>query len=324
VAIRSYESYEYLPESKQLRNTKYFDEEVRIAKKIVRTIPLRDDNPRTCIGCGRNEIELFFTKWDVEYFRCQKCGTVFANTDEDTVRKFSRDTELKELRTCEDYQNSIAEKRSVSWSELIDWISYRSFRYLGKNKNLKITDVGNRYTKLADMIKTSGLCSEYELTDSIWSDKKLDETDDGHADVILCFDRIQNSTDPLSDIKKLNTKLKEGGLLYLGLKIGSGFEMLVLKEHADVFPYEHIFLPSVGSLEQIMEKAKFEILDESTPGKMDVASVLEKKDHIDQSELFIRKFIETADPRLLNEFQHFLQKSGMSSYARIVARKASR
>jgi hypothetical protein len=318
---RSYEYYEHLPESDYLRNPKYFDKELEIAKGIVKRIPKRSVAVQECKGCGKGSVEVFFTKWDVPYFRCRECGTIFANAGAETIAEYNRDPELISLRSSEDYQKNITEKRKGSWSEIVDWVSYRSFRYLGKNKGLNVIDDGNRYSGLAEVMKVCGICSDYVITDSILSETTLNGVENVSADVILCLDRLQQSANPVSDLKKLNSKLRIGGLLYLGLKVGTGFDMLVLKEHSNVFPYEHTFIPTAKSLELIMSESGFEILDESTPGMMDVTYVLDQKDHIDPSQTFVKSFMETADAKTLNEFQYFLQKSGMSSYARMVARK---
>ena len=318
--IKSYEFHEYLPDGDSLRDPAHFSKELEIAKTAVKNIKQSKKPPCDCIVCG-NPSESFFKKWNVQYLRCPDCGTIFVNIDRDSVEKYKKNKEMITLRKSERYQKDIFEKRKNSWDELHDWIFFRTFRYLGKKEGLCGIDVGNRYYQLAELLKNSKMFSEYHLADSIIVEKKLEQLSDESADILMYLDMIQQSIDPLSDIKRLSSKIKVGGLLYMSIKIGTGFDILVLKEHARLYPYEHIFMPTIKSLEQLLNEAGFEILDESTPGQMDVGYVFSKKEYIDQSHLFIKNLMNAGDTRILNDFQFFLQKSGMSSYARIVARK---
>ena len=318
--IRSYEFHEYLPNSDSLRDPAHFNKELDIAEKAVKKRTPSKKSPCSCILCGKTT-EPFFKKWDVQYLRCSECETIFVDIDKDIVKEYKTNQEIISLRSSEKYQKDISCKRKNSWEELHDWIFFRSFRYLGKKNGLCAIDVGNRYEGLAKYMEKSEMFSKYTLANSIITDKKLKQLPDKSADVLLYLDMIQQSEDPLSDLKELNSKIKDGGLMYLSVKVGTGFDILVLKEHSSVYPYEHIFMPTMKALEKLLMEAGFEVLDESTPGQMDVRYVLSKKEHIDESHLFVKNLMNNSDDRILNEFQYFLQRSGMSSYARIVARK---
>ena len=107
----------------------------------------------------------------------------------------------------------------------------------------------------------------------------------------------------------------------MSARIGTGFDILVLKEHAQIYPYEYVSLLSKQGIERVLRHAGFEMLDYSTPGSMDVGYVKNKLPFVSSENLFVKNLISNSDQLLLDEFQRFLQKSGMSSYAHIVAKK---
>ena len=58
----------------------------------------------------------------------------------------------------------------------------------------------------------------------------------------------------------------------------------------------------------------------TTPGTFDWNYVKSNRDKILEKEYFLKYFVETLTPNMEAEFQRFLQQSGMSSYAQVVAR----
>ena len=130
-----------------------------------------------------------------------------------------------------------------------------------------------------------------------------------------------NILQPLNFRMRLKKDLKKGGILILNTRLGSGFDILTLKGSMDsIFPYEHIMLPSRRGLEMILDKAGYELLEITTPGTRDMESVLKNKERVEESNFFIKYLLKTADRSTLADFQKFLQKSGMSSFAQVVAK----
>lgn len=312
--LRAYDYVENVSGRAAIQSTGYFNEELKLAKDAVgRVLQLETDTCYHCPGCQGTGFSSFFTKWDVEYFRCTECGSVFATVDSRTLAAYQNDVELSRFRDSEEYQQEAMQKRSLSWQGDLDWMSFRSFRYLGKNRSLRIISGGDRYRAFADMVRQNGLCRSYHTLQEV--------QDEPRADIGLSFNLIQQTDKPVEHLLAMNRRLETGALLFLSARIGTGFDILVLREHSQIYPYEYVSLLSRMGLENILRTAGFELLDYSTPGSMDVGYVQGKYAFIPPDELFIKNLIQSADPIILGEFQRFLQKSGMSSYARIVAKK---
>ncbi len=275
-----------------------------------------------CTVCGSDHTEVFFQKWGVVYYRCQSCGSIYVKAGQEILDTYKKDEELIRLRISKEYQEEESRNRAIVWEELVDWVKFRSFRYIGKNRNLKVIDYGNRYKGLADKLLSSGMCREYELRDSILS---VDQgTRIEKADIVLYFNQLQQSLHPLEDLKEAYEALQDHGLLFFSTRIGTGFDILTLRAEAKIFPYEHVLLPSYEGLQRMLKETGFKMLEYSTPGRKDMEYVCEHKESIDPGNIFLRHMVEHGDETTFSDFQRFLQKSGLSSHAQIVAKKESK
>lgn len=309
--LKAYDYVESTADRSSIQTPEQFDAEMKLAKAAVdRVIQLEAENATSCPGCGKTELAPFFTKWGVYYLRCEHCGTVFTQVGDSTLKAYLGDEGLKQFRDADSYQREASEKRSDSWQEILEWINFRSFRYLKKNRQLSVYSGGDRYRGFADMMRESDLCKDYWTGDS-----------NAQADIALSMNHLQQTNRPKEYLSELNRRIERGGLLFLSTRLGTGFDVLMLREHAQIYPYEYVTLLSKNSLFHVLEQAGFEVLDFSTPGRMDVGYVQSKHAYIPREELFVRNLIKENDPVTLSEFQRFLQKSGMSSYAHIVAKK---
>ena len=322
--LKAYDYVEYSPDSSSLQNPQYFEKELEIAQSVVKRIYKKKAEFCCCPACRSSKISHFCDKWKVKYLHCDDCETVFVAADREELEQYSQSEELMEFRISKEYQQEAAQKREITWMESADWITFRVYRYLGKNTGLSVVDIGNRYEGYIDMVKELPLTGSYTLKESILHQKEQlndnrEKTE--RADIVLYLNQIQRSLKPLEKLKEIYTDMKPGALLFFSTRMGTGFDVLTLKEHSKIFPYEHVFLPSKMGMERILSKAGFEILEYSTPGRMDVGTVARQTDKIAGDNYFIRSLMKNGDRSSLAEFQRFLQKSGMSSYAQIVAQK---
>ena len=315
--LKAYDYAEARQPMAQLQNAGLFRQEKGIALKYVLDHPNHRKTAR-CPVCGSAHTGFIFSRWDIDYLFCEDCCSIFVPVDETVIREYLKIPEMKELRVSEEYQQQAELRRADIWDELVLWAQYRIYRYMGRNQGLDVIDYGNRYVGSVDRFRDCGICAHYELRDSILPLKteKVKE-----ADVILYMNQLQHEVNPIGTLKTLKKDLKKDGILILNTRLGSGFDILTLKGSMDsVFPYEHIMLPSRRGLEMILEQAGFELLEITTPGTRDMESVLRNRERIEESNFFVKYLIRTADEATLADFQQFLQKSGLSSFAQVVAK----
>jgi len=281
-------------------------------KQLITEFAFLNPSPKVeapCILCG-HETKGFDMIDNVYYQRCCGCYSIFAKVDDDIIESYKRYQPLLDFRNTDKYQVSAAIRREIIWNDLLFWLEFRLARYISKKSGVSVIDHGNRYTALADRIKKSKFCSSYN------SVKK--------ADVVLFFDQFRCLSNPSEALFQLREMLVDNGLLIMNMRVGSGFDVLAIKGSKDNFyPYEVICLPSIEGLDIVLSETGFDILEISTPGTLDIEHVMQNKEYLDEDDLFVHYLLNKADGSMLAEFQRFLQKSGMSSHARVIARKRS-
>lgn len=315
--LKAYDYAEIKHETQSLQHTGLFNREKGAALEFVLSHP-NTKSTKKCPICGSEHTQFIFSRWDVNYFFCDDCYSIYVPVEKELIQKYLELETMKIIRISDEYQEQAELRRADIWDEFILWAKFRIYRYLGKNTDLDIIDYGNRYMGFVERFQESGMCNNYELRNSILATEtdKLEK-----ADVILYLNQLQHEVDPVSTLCRLKDDLKDEGILILNTRLGSGFDILTLKGEMDsLFPYEHIMLPSRRGLEQILDNAGFELLEITTPGTRDMESVLRNQDRIEEGNFFVKYLLKTADKATLADFQQFLQKSGLSSFAQIVAK----
>lgn len=305
-----------------IQSRTFFREEKRLALQYVMNNTQRKIKEKICPVCGNYYLKWIFHRWDVDYYMCRCCSSIFVPVEQEIVNGYLDMSEMKKLRTCKEYQEEAEVRRADIWDELLLWIKYRSYRYLSKNTKLAVMDFGNRYWGLSNRFKELGSEKSYMLMDSILiADQRTDCINES-IDVALYINQLQHETNPIESLRKIKGKLSDKGLLFLSTRLGSGFDVMTLKGGLDnVFPYEHVLLPSRKGLELLLDKAGYELLEIVTPGVMDMQYVMDNQERIEEDNLFARYLVEDADKATIRDFQRFLQKAGLSSFAQLVARK---
>lgn len=319
--LRSYQYTEKSYLDYAMQSDLLHEKEINIARKYVNSHEVRKDMYNRCPICHGDSGDYFYTKWRVDYLCCKKCKSVFAVFDEDIVTGYRNDSDLKELRLEEGYQNQITQKRESVWKEFLEWVEVRAFRFMKRNKGLNIVDVGNRLSGYSECIRLSELCGKYDLRQSILGEDSF-QIKDGQADIVFYMDQIKTETHPHGKIQEIKKYLKEDGILVLNTRAGSGFDILTLRENNEnIYPYEHILLPSIKGLIMLLEENGYEVLEVTTPGVMDVKYVMDCKDKLNTRDGFVYYLLEETDQGVLQEFQRFLQKSCLSSFVCVIAKK---
>ena len=314
--LRAYDYTEKSPNNTYMHDDSLFREEKRIALDFVLTHPLKEEN-LPCPICGYYESRFVFSRWDVNYKMCCNCKSIYVPAQKEIIDDYLSLAEMRRFRDSESFQDSMSDRRSRHWYEFVSWLKFRTYRYLGKNAGISILDIGNKYKGMIERL--SDKANHWEYT---WVDSTDDFDGMRNKDIILYLNQLQHESNPIHSLANISMVLKSGGLLVLNTRLGSGFDILTLKGGAeDIFPYEHITLPSREGLQIILEKAGFKLLEITTPGTRDMDIVLKNRDRIDVDNFFVKYLLDTADDRTMADFQQFLQKSGLSSFAQIIAVK---
>lgn len=312
-------AYEYCEENYlelDLLSPDLFTKHLQLAEDFVK------DNPpsikgRKCPVCNSVRRREFFKKWNVTYYQCEDCSSVFADCGNSEVARYLSNSLRQNLISCEDYQSIAERQRTDTWVDFIDWIKFRSYRYLGLATGLSIIDIENPFSTFSRIIAESDLCGEYRHLQV--ADLARPQTT---GDIVLYLNQLQKSLDPIDDLRSVGKLLSPKGILVISTRAGSGFDVLALKGGNDrVFPYEHVLLPSKEGLALCLREAGYDLIEMMTPGVMDINYVAKNIHNLDSNQSFIKYLITKSDDATLQEFQRFLQKGLLSSHIQAIARK---
>ena len=164
-------------------------------------------------------------------------------------------------------------------------------------------------------------CKGIEVIESTLEELKNFEL---KAEIVTSFETIEHVFSPLIFLQNCNKLLAENGLLVLTCPNYLGFDIATLGVKSDSLDAEHINMFNPESLQKLVEKIGFEVLELETPGQLDAEIVRGKvlKGELDISQQkFLKNILLDNWKSLGPQFQLFLQQNRLSSHMWLVARK---
>ena len=144
------------------------------------------------------------------------------------------------------------------------------------------------------------------------------------ADVAVAFEVIEHLFEPRRFLEQAAEILRPGGLLVVSCPNGQGFDISVLREASLAIDPEHVNLFNPQSLSLLIESCDYEVLEATTPGRLDTefVHVAIEEGLLDVSERpFLKRVLSDQWEQLGWPFQQFLAENGLSSHLWLAARK---
>ncbi len=187
----------------------------------------------------------------------------------------------------------------------------------------KVLEIVTPPSEFSSLLRDSGLFAEVITTDEMILCSCDPAIAQNSVQVALLRESLDRVDDPKALLDAVTRSLCEGGLLFVTGLVASGFDMAVLgTQNFYLYPPDRTNCFSLKGLSTFIEQAGFVLLEVSTPGVLDmeiVRSHLQRNPQLPLSR-FERQIIHSDEETQL-AFQGFLQQWGLSSFARIVARK---
>jgi 2-polyprenyl-3-methyl-5-hydroxy-6-metoxy-1,4-benzoquinol methylase len=145
------------------------------------------------------------------------------------------------------------------------------------------------------------------------------------ADVVVSFEVIEHLFAPAVFVAQCARLARPGGLLVLSCPNGEGFDIATLGARALAVDAEHVNLFNPASLERLVASSGFEVLEVTTPGRLDAEFVRDAalRGEIDLTrDGFLKRVLLDEWDRLGWPFQQFLAAHGLSSHMWLAARRA--
>ncbi len=294
-----------------------------------------------CPACGSQDPTFELNKFGFRYDRCNHCRTIFLNprpTPEIMADYYANSENYRYWKEYIFPASEAARKEKLHQPWLTRVLNFCR-QYGIRNGNLM--EFGSGFGTFCDLAQACGefnaviaveptpemaeACKERGLT---VISKRIEEIGSGDVpvpDLIVAFEVIEHLFDPESVLAKCHQLLRPGGLIVLSCPNGMGFDISVLKEKSLAIDVEHVNLFNPESLEMMLQAKGFDVLDISTPGRLDVEFVRDAV-HKGEFELpdvdFLKQVVCDDFESLGWAFQEFLSANRLSSHMWVVARKA--
>ena len=145
----------------------------------------------------------------------------------------------------------------------------------------------------------------------------------GEVHAALLFESLDRAADPEALLGGVAERLAKGGFLFVTGLVASGFDLAVLGlKNLYLYPPDRTNCFTLEGLKQMLGRFGFSLVEVSTPGVLDVQIVEEHRRRMPELAFSpLERQILSASAEARSAFQSFLQEWGLSSFARIVARK---
>ncbi len=189
-----------------------------------------------------------------------------------------------------------------------------------------LLEAGMPPSDLAGLLTQSGAFSRVECVEETalaQGGAPLQASLEGAFQVVVLPESLDRSDDPAGLLKRAIACLSRGGLLFLTALVASGFDLQALGvENQYLYPPDRTNCLTLAGLRRLLEGLKFDLLEVSTPGVLDVEIVQAHwaRDPSLPLSRFERSVVLSDEPTR-RAFQAFLQERALSSYARVAARK---
>lgn len=288
-----------------------------------------------CPGCGGKRYKKTFVKMGFQYNKCQRCGSLFASPRPTAAKldDFYHDSKAiafwrKEIAT----RTKEARYRNQLFP-LGQWVLELADEYLPEAGTF--IDYRTKYPALLNTINEAGkfkrlvaVCPELPeekgllpvsviIRDNISNIKEK-------ADVFTAFEVIERIYDPAAFIKEVHQACKPQGLFFFTTNTSSGFEYQILDgESPRLHPPDRLNLLSIEAIQSLLNETGFEVMELSTPGRLDVEIVRTAAENNPDIVLpeFLQYIFKNRDEKAWHSLQDFLQQNRLSSYVRVMARK---
>lgn len=290
----------------------------------------------SCPACGKDEFTMIFVKENFNYVQCSFCETIYNDprppySDIQKLYKNSESTKYWVEKFFTPFKEARREKIFKPRAEYIA----NKFPYLhsgfvgdvGAGFGIFLDELRKIWTK-ANLVAIepsddmASICSAINLKVVQCMVEEIN-SNDFSFDLLTSFELVEHLYDPLDFFKKINLLLKRGGYFYFTTLNGLGFDIQILWEKSrSISPPHHLNFFNPISIKILLERASFELIEVSTPGKLDWDIV---ESYTESERINIGRFFQTLVKHGSDEskvkFQKWISENNFSSHLRVVAKK---
>lgn len=289
-----------------------------------------------CPACTSDLQTQVFAKMGFAYVECDECETLFVNPRPPyaTLMQLYEDSPSTKYWVQEFFRPMIDARREKIFRPRAAYVATR-FPELAKSR---VADIGAGYGLFLEELRArwpevDALAIEPSADmAAILREKKIPVREEMLEDVgveeegfalLTAFELFEHLHDPETFLRQVHSLLKPGGYFYLTTLNGLGFDIQLLwNSSKSVSPPHHLNFLNPHSMNTLLQRVGFEVLEISTPGELDW-DIIEGSFRAGESDpgRFFRMVALHGSPQSKLALQEWLRESGFSSHMRAVARR---
>ena len=290
-----------------------------------------------CPVCSESRATPTWKKSGLTYVECAGCQTVYMRPrpSPELLSEYYSSSQNYEYWNNVVFPASEAARRAKIFRPRAERVAEISERY--GNPGGTLLDVGAGYGTFCEEVVALGgfarviaLEPEPQLAETCRSkglevvEAPVEQAELDPADVITSFEVIEHLFSPRDLIQRCAGLLQPGGLLVLTCPNVRGFDIVVMREGASAVDAEHLNYMHPGSLGKLLDDVGFDVVESSTPGRLD-AELVRKRVLAGDFDLtrqpFLQQVLIDEWDRLGSAFQDFLASNELSSNMWLVGRR---
>jgi SAM-dependent methyltransferase len=288
-----------------------------------------------CPACNSEKHQYEFNKYGFTYVSCPICHTLFVNPRPafDDLIRFYADSPSTHY-WVEEFFKPVAEvRREKIFRPRAEYVT----KVLPNLNNGVIGDIGagfgifleeirrlwpSRLIAIEPSIDQAEICRDKGIEVQCCALEEL-QGFENEFDLLTCFELFEHLHTPVDFVQRVFKLLKPGGHFLMTTLNGQGFDIQLLwGKSKSISPPQHINFFNTASITLLLQRCGFQIVDVSTPGKLDwdIVEGMIKNESI-RLERFWHLLADKSDHSSKQELQRWITKFNLSSHMRVLARK---
>lgn len=320
----------------EIRPQRIFDEYLRLAREDTdKYFGNSQKENGNCPACDKKG-EHAFVKYGFAYETCPNCSSLFVNPRPvaEAFSKYYTESPSSKFWATTFYKETANARREKLWKPKARLIRDTLDCYGAGHHT--IVDIGGGYGLFAEEMRVlsgqapiiiepgphlAAACREKSLP---VIQKFLEQVEPEDLPVgpkaFVSFELFEHLHDPAKFLKQLNGLMASGDLFVFTTLSGSGVDIQVLwEESKSVTPPHHLNFLNPHSIALLLTRLGFEILEVTTPGKLDIDILDNNRALI--KDRFWQTFVAIASDAVKADWQQTIAASGWSSHMMAVCRK---
>ena len=324
----------------EIRKRDIFNKYLKLVEKDVkRYFDFKFFKKIACPACDGKVVKNELEKNGFEYVSCKNCATLFVSPRPsfEELRDFYSESPSTSFWVSKFFKPVMEIRRKKIFIPRAKYIS----KILRSKRRYIIGDIGAGFGLFLEELRKISPAGDYvaiepsrEMIDIC--EKKglrvrhscLENVSgmDGQFDLLTAFEMIEHLYDPVIFLKKVHSLLRPGGHIFFTVLNGKGFDVLLLWEKSKmIIPPLHLNLFNPKSIRCLLERIGFEIIEISTPGKLDwdiVEGMIKSEGVV--PDRFWMTLAQESDSRCKVELQDWISRNNLSSHMRVLAKKPNK